>query len=64
MKNSDLWMAMASGIGMLEYNNINHDHFPERKKQKIRKTKSEAFTDEERRKRTKEKKRIKKQKRR
>jgi hypothetical protein len=61
MKNSDLWMAMAAG--MLEYNNINHDHFPERKKQKFKKTKSEAFTDEERRKRTKEKKRIKKQKR-
>jgi hypothetical protein len=62
MNNGGLWMAMASG--MLEYNNIRHHDFPEVKKTKYKKSKSEAFTDEERRKRTKEKKRIKKQKKR
>jgi len=63
MSNFDMWTAMTAGM-TLEYQNIRHDDFIPEKKQKYKKSKSEAFTDEERRKRTKEKKRIKKQKKR
>ena len=59
MTNYAMWAAMTQG--MLSYNNHSHDEIPE-KKQKYKKVRSEAFSDGERRKRTKEKKRIKKQK--